>query len=80
MTIVTIESMLNIMRLAAVATTDELAKKFLLQSLGEQEDKAALELSETCWGEVFDALDVNNRCEQIRSALKEVQQYQGEGL
>ncbi len=44
------------MRLAAVATNDELTRDFLLQSVGEEEEKAAVALSETCWGEDFDPL------------------------
>lgn len=77
MTASTIESVLNIMRLAAVATNDELTRDFLLQSIGEQEEKAAVALSETYWGEAFDPLDADNRRQQIRLALKKVQQHKG---
>ncbi len=51
MTASTIENVLNTMRLAALSTTDYLTRDFLLQAIGENEEKAAVTLSETCWGE-----------------------------
>ena len=72
-----IENVLNTMRLAALSTADYLTRDFLLQAIGENEEKAAVELSETHWGEVYDPLDEGNRRQQIRSALKKAQQIKG---
>ncbi len=78
MTASTIENVLNTMRLAALSTTDYLTRDFLLQAIGENEEKAAVTLSETCWGEVFDPLDADNRRHQIRSTLKKSTTNKGE--
>jgi len=69
MTTAALESVLSAMHIIALATSDDLTRVFLLTAIGEDEDNAAVELSETNWGEYFDPFDQDNRRQQIREIL-----------
>lgn len=46
----------NTLRLIALSTNDSLARTVALDVLGESEDQARYELSQTCWVEGMDNL------------------------